>query len=561
MIGHGWQPPRCGRGRQPARSCGVLVSTVMLVLLAASCGGGEVTKSYSGDDSWDSDDDYSATASVASEGMTSFSTGDGEAAPQSWESARDFDDASGQYGYADAAGSPAASVEEAETAAARLGEVDAEALGYGLANFIDMAAADDAPPPVADDGQDAVEDQDSAPEVPEAAASRPGAGEADAAMPSLAGSPLGRDIIYRANLKLETEDVKAVSREAMAVIAGIGGFVFGQESRTEPDVWTVLTFKVPPADFPRALERLAALGTPTDQRVDTDDVTERIVDLESRVITSQASVARLREFLADASRIEDIAYIESELLDRETTLETLRGQLRTLRGQVAMATIVLTIAQSPVEWRETGMAVSLWASAAPEDASEDPCLGEQNVVVEPVSTLSLCLDVENTGEAALAALDIESQPLRLNKGSFELVQGSFDRIGPGDRLLAVLSMPVMEGRLGGRVVSRGIGLRIDVSAVPVDEDDVELGEAVEGGADVFVEISEDSTLPGFSDSLDAGLTVFKRVVGFATVLVGVLIPILPLLAPTGALIWWWRRARRRRRITGRGDDAGSRPPA
>ena len=127
-----------------------------------------------------------------------------------------------------------------------------------------------------------------------------------------------------------------------------------------------------PGDFSTALERLAGVGKLVDQSISADDVTERVVDLESRISTAETSVARLRRLLEEAVDLEDVAQIEGELLDRETTLEVLRGQLRTLRDQVDLATITLTITQSPTVLPDTGIMAQAWVS---DDADDDPCLG------------------------------------------------------------------------------------------------------------------------------------------------------------------------------------------
>ncbi len=82
-------------------------------------------------------------------------------------------------------------------------------------------------------------------------------------------------------------------------------------------------------------------------------------------------MTRLRKFLEEATQLEDVAQLERELLDRETTLERLRGQIRTLRDQVDLATITLTITQSPTVLPDTGIRVTAWVS---EDA-QDPVPG------------------------------------------------------------------------------------------------------------------------------------------------------------------------------------------
>ena len=50
--------------------------------------------------------------------------------------------------------------------------------------------------------------------------------------------------------------------------------------------------------------------------VTADDVTERVVDLQSRINTAEASVERLRTFLENATNVQTIADLENQLLQR-----------------------------------------------------------------------------------------------------------------------------------------------------------------------------------------------------------------------------------------------------
>jgi len=75
-------------------------------------------------------------------------------------------------------------------------------------------------------------------------------------------------------------------------VAAMGGVLFGQETTSGPEPRSVLTIKVLPANFAAAMERLAGLGTLVSQTVYADDVTERVVDLQSRITTAEASVER-----------------------------------------------------------------------------------------------------------------------------------------------------------------------------------------------------------------------------------------------------------------------------
>ena len=140
----------------------------------------------------------------------------------------------------------------------------------------------------------------------------------------------GRSIVYVGMMLVEVENVRQATQQAQVAIAGLGGLVFSQHTTSEPVPRSELTFKVLPEDFAEAMRRLEALGDVKSQQISADDVTERVVDLESRIITSRASVERLRSFLANATELETVAELESQLLARETDLERLRGQLRTI---------------------------------------------------------------------------------------------------------------------------------------------------------------------------------------------------------------------------------------
>ena len=223
-----------------------------------------------------------------------------------------------------------------------------------------------------------------------------------------------------------------------------------------------------------------------------------------------------------------MAQIERELLDRETTLEVLRGQLRTLRGQVDLATITLTVHQSPTVLPDTGIEIGAWIS----DEADDPCLGTEHFTADPDSTLYFCLEVENTGASALTDVSIRSRHVRLDVDSFEPLQGGFERIEPGGLLVAVLEAPVRAGRFAGR------------SAVPVDAAGAALQE-VSAETLMWLDARTDDSLPGFADSVSDGAGFLRAIVGVALVVAGVLVPFLPFAAVPAALVWWRRRRRRR----------------
>ncbi len=153
----------------------------------------------------------------------------------------------------------------------------------------------------------------------------------------------GRQVISTATIHLRVEDLDDAVTTASDLAIGFGGLVFAEETDLRDQARTQLTLKVPPEHFRDLLTGLADLGEVDTQTVSTDDVTEQVVDLDSRIRTSEASVLRLRALLDQATTVRDITQVERELLDRETNLETLRGERRTIERQIDLATVTVTL--------------------------------------------------------------------------------------------------------------------------------------------------------------------------------------------------------------------------
>ncbi len=367
-----------------------------------------------------------------------------------------------------------------------------------------------------------------------------------ARLPVATPADLGRDVIYRGTISVQALDVEAAAREAVNIVQGLGGFVFGQQVSSSPEPESQLTFKVMPTDFLPVLESLSGVGELVDKKITADDVTERIVDFRSRISTAEASVLRLRDLLQEAPDLENVALIERELVQRETDLETLRGRLRTLTDAVSLATIDMTIFQLYEPVPDTGIDVAAWVS----DSDEDPCLGNDALIASPDDDAYFCVQVENTGEVALTDVEVSSAALRLrpqDQRSFQLVAGSFDRIEPGELLSAVMHVAIREGRIAGRVATRGgIEVGFEVTGTPVPDDGVPM-DTVTGFSFAWVVVDEEEGPPSFIGAVQTGYRGMVRALGYVVAIIGLLIPFVPAVVVIGGFYWWFRRLIRGRR--------------
>jgi hypothetical protein len=339
---------------------------------------------------------------------------------------------------------------------------------------------------------------------------------------ALQPTDIGRDLIFTARIDVVVDDVALAGAEAQQAIGRVGGLLFGQETVSEPRARSVLTFKVPPADFAEALDRLGKIGTVRDQTVTTDDVTDRLVDLASQIQSMEISVERLRGFLADADSVQTVASLENELLNRETRLELLRGQERTIEGQVSLATITLVL-----EERVYAPSVRLTQTVYEGHDAGAGCPGGRDVGLDGPGSVTGCYLVENNGDRDLDDISVVDEGLDIRFDRMELVRGT-ERLAPGQSAIYALDLDAEES----------VNLAASVRATAVDHG--QLSSRAEH-LHIFVPVSD--APPGFGDSVGAGVDVLQAIVSVVVIVVGFVIPFLwvPVLAI--AVIWWIRRRR------------------
>lgn len=125
-----------------------------------------------------------------------------------------------------------------------------------------------------------------------------------------------------------------------ALAPGTGGYVSASDGR---GATVSVTLRIPAGSYSSVMTDLGSIGQITSRTEKTQDVTDEMIDVASRVASMKASVQRIRELLSRADKIADVISIESELEKREADLESLQNRQKALRQQVALSTITVTI--------------------------------------------------------------------------------------------------------------------------------------------------------------------------------------------------------------------------
>ncbi|MFJ5995404.1 DUF4349 domain-containing protein [Streptomyces sp. NPDC092370] len=174
-----------------------------------------------------------------------------------------------------------------------------------------------------------------------------GSGARTTAPPKLAAS----HIIRTASLTVQVKDVPKALEQARTGTENAGGYV-GNETTTrdaEGHERTRVVLRVPVEKYDEVLADLEGAGKLLDRSAKAEDVTDQVVDVESRIRTQRASVARIRELMDRAGKLSDVVTLEGELSSRQADLEALLARQESLKDRTSLATITLSLSETPVK--------------------------------------------------------------------------------------------------------------------------------------------------------------------------------------------------------------------
>ncbi|MGX6744508.1 DUF4349 domain-containing protein [Streptomyces xantholiticus] len=158
-------------------------------------------------------------------------------------------------------------------------------------------------------------------------------------------------VIRTAALEVEVKDATKALAAARTTARDAGGHVENETTERIDDthVTSQLVLRVPQERYDEVLTELADAGKLLARKADAKDVTDQVVDVESRIATQRASVARVRELMERATELSDVVTLEGQLSTRQADLESLLAQQAALKDRTSMATITLTLSEKERE--------------------------------------------------------------------------------------------------------------------------------------------------------------------------------------------------------------------
>jgi hypothetical protein len=163
----------------------------------------------------------------------------------------------------------------------------------------------------------------------------------DQEVPSSPVEPIERKLIKDGRLTFRTKDVKKTKEEIEKICKELGAYI---SNETQTDYENGLSYsekiRVPAARFDELMQKIEPLAEHIDiKNIDTKDVTEEFIDVESRLKTKKDLEKRYTELLQKAKTVEDLLSIERELGNVRSEIESMEGRLNYLKNQVAFSTL------------------------------------------------------------------------------------------------------------------------------------------------------------------------------------------------------------------------------
>lgn len=163
-----------------------------------------------------------------------------------------------------------------------------------------------------------------------------------------------RKLIRTVNIQLEVTDTEATADTLQRFVAAIGGHIAGMSARRIGELLHYeITLRVPADRLEETVSRIKALADRVNsESINTEDVTDRYIDLEARIKTLRATEKELQALLSESRtrrhKVEDIMAIYRELTEIRSKIERNQGQLNALERLTVLSTVNVTLTPTEV---------------------------------------------------------------------------------------------------------------------------------------------------------------------------------------------------------------------
>jgi hypothetical protein len=177
---------------------------------------------------------------------------------------------------------------------------------------------------------------------------------------------LRRMIAYQVSMTVEVKEFEAAKSRLHEIMDAEGGYITNSnfvETPNQPKRAS-LVLRVPAAKLQTILNQIRELGRVKEEHLNSEEVTEQVIDLEARLKNARGTEQRLIEVLNNRTgKVADILQVEQEISRTREQIERMEAQRQNLMKRVEMATVSLTLAEefkAELQPAPVGTLTQLW---------------------------------------------------------------------------------------------------------------------------------------------------------------------------------------------------------
>ncbi len=156
-----------------------------------------------------------------------------------------------------------------------------------------------------------------------------------------------RKIIYTSWMYLQAKEYEETANAVIAAVENAGGYVSSKYIRDEPyeDSVPYGTYecRIPQENYSQFINDVGSAGYVLSLEETSEDVTLEYVDIEARITSLRTQEASLLTMMEEATDVETLIVIQSNLMEVQYQIESYTSQMRTLENLVSYSTVTIDI--------------------------------------------------------------------------------------------------------------------------------------------------------------------------------------------------------------------------
>ena len=158
----------------------------------------------------------------------------------------------------------------------------------------------------------------------------------------------GRLIAYQVTMTVEIKEFESAKSKLRQIMDAEGGYITNSDFVETPNQpkRANLVLRIPAVKLATILGQVRELGRVKEEHMNSEEVTEQVVDLEARLKNARSTEQRLIDVLNNRTgKVGDILQVEQEISRTRENIERMEAQRQNLMRRVEMATVTLTLAE------------------------------------------------------------------------------------------------------------------------------------------------------------------------------------------------------------------------